>query len=419
MKTWIRSFLLASFLVSIPSFAASRLTCASTDGKISISTTAKVAFSSEDDTDLAEVKILGRDTLYFNVHPFTLGNNLFFANAIDFGALRNAFRLSLGIINTSNLYSSARLQINIPSALDQNNHNTIPETLNFEVNCSVSSDYGISNVCTESDPSTYTQWLLDAAATGSVDRLEQAFVCGANLNAVNAKGCSAMMISVGGLENDCLLPQTETPTYDPLSYYRARYIVNFLLYEGASTAIQDMSGETIAHKVIKHGLYDLVDSLKKSGANLDIQDLKGMTALMYSASTAYYNGVQALVTAGADLLKKDLTGKTAYDLGVRLPAQIRNLLDPALVDGIVIQGSANGCSPLSISIPMGQLTKITLKSNSSSMFLMTSPGLGINLMSAPSGKASQMININGMGTYPFQCGVHGGTRVTGQITVTM
>jgi hypothetical protein len=419
MKTWMKSFWVMSALISIPSFATSRLTCTSTDGKISISSTAKNAFSSEDDTDLAEVKIEGRDTLYFNAHPFTLRNNLFFANAIDFGALRNAFRLSLGEMNTSNFYPGARLLITIPSFLDPHHHNTLPETLNFELNCSVSADYQMSNVCKESDPATYTRWLLDAATTGSVDRLEQAFVCGANLNAVNTKGCSAMMLSVGGLENDCLGTQNETPTYDPLSYYRTRYIVNFLLYEGASSSIQDFNGESITHKAVRHGFYDLVDSLKRSGANLDLQDSKGMTALMNSAATAYYNGVQALVTAGADLLKKDLNGNTAYELGVRLPAQIRDLLNPEMEDGLVIQGSATGCSPLSIHIPMGQLTKITLKSNTNNMFLMTSPGLGLNLMSAPNGKASQLIHVNGMGTYPFQCGIHGGTTVTGQITVTM
>jgi plastocyanin len=85
----------------------------------------------------------------------------------------------------------------------------------------------------------------------------------------------------------------------------------------------------------------------------------------------------------------------------------------------VIQGQAGGCTPLSINIPMGQTAKITLKSNSTNMFLLTSKGLGINLMSAAGGNASQTIKTDSMGTFEFQCGIHGGTPVVGHITITM
>jgi hypothetical protein len=92
---------------------------------------------------------------------------------------------------------------------------------------------------------------------------------------------------------------------------------------------------------------------------------------------------------------------------------------PGASDGIVVQGSSTGCSPMSINIPMGNTAKITLRYNASEMFLMTSPELNLNLMSAPGSSASQIIKTSTMGTFNFECGVHGGTMHTGHISITM
>jgi hypothetical protein len=411
-------FLALCLLVGNSALAEPDLTCASADGRIVIETSPKIDDASES-TDLALVSIDKKPAFGFNVHPITLKNQLLYINSVDFGSPRKSFQLQLGEINSTNQYSKARLDITFSSVLGPDYRQHTPTPISADLDCKISPTLKFTNLCPEKNKTFFNVMLLNAAQFRNQDKIEQALACGAAIDTVNAFGCSAMMLAVGTYEHDCVAPETPSPENDGLRTYKAREIVKFLLKNGASASIQDQLGESLGHKIVKNGFPELVFLLEKDKGDLDLQELNDMTPLMYAATADYWVAVESFVIAGADILKRNLRGKTAYDLGVKLPAYIRKLLNPALSDGTVIQGQIDGCTPLAFNLPMGQLSKITLKSTSNNMFLMTSKDLGINLMSAPAGSAAQTVKIDRMGTFEFQCGIHGQKPVVGKITITM
>jgi hypothetical protein len=172
------------------------------------------------------------------------------------------------------------------------------------------------------------------------------------------------------------------------------------------------------HKLVLHNKSDLVEALSKDGADLNIQDRLGMTPVMSAAQKGSDTSIKALLNAKVDLTKKNILGQTAYDLGEKLDPAIRSLLKPGSDQGLIIQGGADGkCTPLKINIFMGKPTKLVLKASDKDMFLMVSKDLKIDLMANAGETASQVVTINKMGTFKFQCGVHGGTQSNGSITI--
>jgi hypothetical protein len=418
----MKSILAITFATLVPfsSFAEPILTCQTSDGKTKLETVDRSQYPSlPENTVMVKFVRPGTYDRYTRVHPLTLQKNALMINDSDYGTRRENFRLTLGKFNSDNQYNKAKLVYKIDAHLGSDDRMTKPETLKFDLSCSVSG-IEFENVCSAEDDSVYNNDLLVAVATGNIDKVEQALACGADVNTKDEMGCSALMLSALTSKNDCSVTnvlqrrRTETLLWD-----KAAFIFEYLLDEGADTSIIDKKGETVTHKVVQQGMANLVPLLKKAGANLNGQAEFGLTPIMQATKIGYWKGIQELVQAEADVTKKNVLGQTAYDMGEHLPKEIRNLLVPSDSLGLVILGQANGCSPKSIKIPMSKPTKITLKSTTSDMFLMESKDLGINLMAAPGGTASQIINTSKMGTFKFQCGVHGGAMTTGEIEVTM
>ncbi len=291
-----------------------------------------------------------------------------------------------------------------------------PVSERHELKCSLSETLEVASVCTEEDESAYTEMLQTAVLSTDMDKVEQAIACGADVNTQNELGCSPLMTSVGVDTLDCRKSPVSIP--DAYKFWRANYIFKYLLSEGALTHLQDVNGESVAHKIVAHNKSELLENLAKDGADLNIQDRFGMTPVMSAALKGSEKSIKALVNAKVDLTKKNVLGQTAYDLGEKLNPAVRSLLKPGSEQGLIIQGSADGkCSPLKINIVMSKPTKLILKASDKDMFLMVSKDLKIELMANAGETASQEVTINKMGTFKFQCGVHGGTQSNGTITI--
>ncbi len=416
----ISSLTLGLLSISALAHAGIGPVCTSGDKNVSLETTREASSNREGDTVLVKLSRPGKVDAYLSVHPLTLQRNAYILNGIGYGIGRGNFKLSLGKINSNHLYPKAKLSYQHEKVAILDGSSPEPELEKFDLSCSMGPEINFENICsTISDQDQLDRLLLKASAQGDIDLAEQMLACGANAKTQNSMGCSPLMLAVSAEGLDCQDPHDIPSLIDPLRWNKGRYIFKMLLEEGAMSASVDEKGQTIVHKVIAQGFDDLISILKEYNAKINIQDTEGLSPLMLAAKNGYAQGVKALVEAGADKSLKNLEGKTAYDLGENLLPQARKLLLNVDSDGIVIQGASTGCSPLRINIPMGVSTKITLKAGPSSTITMVQSKLGINLKATAGTSASQTIRFDGMGTYKFQCGVDGGTQVTGQITFTM
>jgi heme/copper-type cytochrome/quinol oxidase subunit 2 len=405
--------LLSLAVSSSATLADINLDCRSADGKTEIKTDRMAGKG-------LIIKLIreGSLTRYFRVHPLTLQNNILFVKDIDAG--EDEVKISLGKMNTENKYPRVRLNGVIAPYLQSNDRLSKPEVLKAYFNCSLNGEIDLANVCIENDDSIYTHQLFEAAARGDADKMQQSLACGAEIDAINEQGCTPLMVSSLTTNNDCGYPVQSWPVTDSFFFAKKNFIFKYLLSESANTNLKDPKGETIAHKLVNQMLAELIKPLKDNGADLDGQDVNGMTPLMRAALNNYEKGVTELVQAEANLEKRNVLGQNAYDLGNNLSKPVRAMLLPGSNAGIIIQGAVDGsCSPKSIKLKMGKPSKLVLKANAKDMFVLTSSDLGINIMAMPNGSASQVVETNKMGTFKFQCGVHGGAQMTGEIVVSM
>jgi plastocyanin len=398
---------------------ASLVTCASADKKVSLTTTKKDEPTSEGDTDLAEINIKDHDEVFVNMHALTLGEELLMVNAVDYFAPRDRFKLVLGTLTSNHEYPKSHLTLQLPSKLRPDYSRSPAETLEFDLSCKVHPDHVLENVCKATGTAQYNTHLLNASATGDIDGVQQAIACGADINVANSVGCTALMSALSASGGECVGAETPTPPLNLLRWMQGAAILKYLLDTDASVFLQDAKGETIVHKAVNQGFPKEIPTLVTYGADLNQADTRGMTPLMDAASTGYVVGVVGLLDAGADVTKKNSQGKTAFDLAQHMPNKVLARLSGTESDGIVIQGTASGCTPLAIKVSMGDTAKITLKSDATNMFVLKSAGLGLDLMSSPGSSVSQTFKTDRMGTFSFQCGVHGGVMAPGNITISM
>lgn len=400
--------------------AAPRISCVSPDGKVKVESVKMDWTSSYPrlDTDVMVVRREGQKEMSATVHAMALNNNLVIVNEGRINGT-DLMRINMGRMNSENIYPRAKLILKQGSYLGSNDRVTKPVDEKIDLKCTVSEDLGVSNVCDADEDSEYNNRLMKAVKDLDVDGVEQAVACGGDVNAADESGCSALMIAIDYNAVQCKKPE-EKPRPDSFESWKARYIFTTLLSEGASTSQVDKLGESIAHKVVRYYEPKLISILKADDADLDIQNNWGVTPIMMAVMMNSKPAIEALLKAEVDLKKRNILGLTAYDMSVHLDENLRSMLNPnAQLPGTVIKGEANGaCSPTTINLKMGKPTTITLKATASDMFVMTAPDLEIDLMAAAGGSVSKTINSNKMGTFKFECGVHGGRMTEGKIVIT-
>ena len=150
--------------------------------------------------------------------------------------------------------------------------------------------------------------VVRAAEAGDVDGLQKALAAGADVNARDTEGWTALMYMAD--QGSILL-------------------VELLLEAGADPNIQLADGATALIIAVVHGYTEIVTALVESGADPNIQLADGATSLFIAVAHGYTEIVTALVEAGADPLIKGPQEKTALDV-------VRMRGDPTLLAALGI-----------------------------------------------------------------------------------
>jgi arylsulfatase A-like enzyme/ankyrin repeat protein len=192
------------------------------------------------------------------------------------------------------------------------------------------------------------------AAGGDVSALERLLRDGADANAVDARGVSALARAAesGNLEAAKLLlahgAMVNVSGRTPLIAAAAsghRSMVELLLDHGAQVNAGEWNGATALQHAAENGHTPVLELLLDRGADRDAADQDGVTALIAAAAGGRDDAVRLLAEGGADVNKATRTHLTA------LIAAARDC-DPASVAALLAHGadrtasSADGSTPL-------------------------------------------------------------------------
>jgi ankyrin repeat protein len=143
--------------------------------------------------------------------------------------------------------------------------------------------------------------LRHAACNGDINKVSNLLERGADVNATNPVGSSALTF-------------VEACTrHDDLTQSRVQ-LVELLIAKGAAVNHQDEDGATALMYAARNGDTEAVNALLRNGASVNLADNDGETALMKAAaSSCNEETVRALLSAGADLTARDHKGRNALD----------------------------------------------------------------------------------------------------------
>lgn len=134
---------------------------------------------------------------------------------------------------------------------------------------------------------------VDMCKEGNTQGVIEAINSGANINAKDDDGNTALMSAAGNRHTE---------------------IANALIKAGADVNAKINDGRTALMLAADQGHTETVNALIEAGAD-DLTDNAGKTALIHAASSEYSNPetVNALIDAGSNVKQRDNIGKTAVD----------------------------------------------------------------------------------------------------------
>lgn len=415
------------FAISFTTAAANAqsIQCNGTDGT-TVSVTPGIILSKPGqtgpgDTHTAVIKRKDGKTNTYSVHARSEASSLVVLSYLGFDDVRFKLKIENYIPNTTaadaSLKTLKRILVDVKDPETGELKWTASQRVKEEdsLNCNISGSFSIKNSCTGKSKDQLNQQLLQAARTANLELSEQALACGADINFQDKNGCTPLISAV---ENENALCRKEKyPALDPIFSARVNLLAETFMDQGAYYDSKDKNGRTALHRAVSNPILwteEVLNLLISLEADLNIQDENDLSPLMLAAQLGLEYSVYALAKAGADTSLKDKKGRTAYDLGEKLyPKWIRDMLS-GISKEIVITGSNSTCSPLSIEIPTGERVRLKF-SATDSMYVLSVPGLSVNLMANPNETVEQVIQTESAGTFAFECGSHGGTQSKGEI----
>jgi ankyrin repeat protein len=158
--------------------------------------------------------------------------------------------------------------------------------------------------------------LREAACGGDVTTIRKLLMLGANVNATDVPGYSALMV---------LGACTAHPGRGEL--------VELLIANGAVVNLQARDGSNALMYAAGNGDTQAVKALLKGGASVNIADNEGQTALMKAVRfSCNEDTIRALVDAGADLTATDHKGQSALSSTCLNGTRLGELLHPTRGD---------------------------------------------------------------------------------------
>lgn len=285
-----------------------------------------------------------------------------------------------------------------------------PNEESFKMNCEIKGKVPFENYCINSKYGTPTDALFYAAKSRNVDLIDMLLACNSeanlNVNKKNQNGCTPLMVSSDKL--------CGTGDFDIFSNFAPlEPVLNSLINAGAYSDLADPI--TKATPLIKAARLQDDNSAKlllDMEADINAQDSDNYTPLMWAVESQYVKMVKLLLEFSPDLELKNRNGDTAYEIAkAQGNNEILELLTP-IDNEVLIEGQPDGsCTPATIHIKLGARTKLTVKAGKQ-MLLFKSLKLGIDLMIESGNSQSKNYVFDKVGTFPFSCGVHGGSQQT-------
>jgi hypothetical protein len=184
--------------------------------------------------------------------------------------------------------------------------------------------------------------LIDAAHAGDVGQVKALLAAGADANARNADGGTALMAAAGKghleVVQALLAARADANAKADKGYTALTFaassghlkVVQALLAAGADVNAKREHGVTALMLASENGYREIVQAFLAAKAEVNAKDAKGMTALMGSSLKGHQDVVQALLAAGADANARTDKGVTALMLaGFRCHEGVVRLLKKA------------------------------------------------------------------------------------------
>ena len=153
--------------------------------------------------------------------------------------------------------------------------------------------------------------LIAAAGVGDEDAIKRLIDKGANPNASDAKGRSALLLSVIAGHDDAaealLRRGARVETADDEGKTALMWaadaghmdVAELLLKRGADIAARDKYGQTALIDAAWRGRHKIIEMLLRINADANARSIEGITALMWSAVNGYPEAARQLIAAGA------------------------------------------------------------------------------------------------------------------------
>ena len=171
--------------------------------------------------------------------------------------------------------------------------------------------------------------LMLAAGDGHIETVEVLLTGGADINAKSKDGMTALMLAAGdghietvkvllagGADVDAKAKDGMTALIRAAEFGHTE-TVKVLLAGGAEVNVKDKDGMTALIRAAEFGHTKTVKALMAGGADVEAKNIKhGRTALMFAAGKCHTETVNALVAGGAEVNAKDKDGWTALMFAV-------------------------------------------------------------------------------------------------------
>lgn len=298
-------------------------------------------------------------------------------------------------------------------------------------------------------PKKYEPLMFASIAHNDLDGLKEAVTCGANVNAKNGRGCTALLAAADfecgkyraqkilGDKNGRWLSGAQLPGNKNDSFQNLREAIDLLVSKGALLDSKDpKNGETPLIKIVRNSEddQDSLISFIQNEPDMDAVDNEGNTALMWATTLSTTSGeawstVAELTAANANRALTNKDHKTAFQIAQRLgmdeadesfehefDKRILGELRPAS-KSFAVSGNNGTCAPLNFDASVGEAVEFILDAKDR-MYLLKASGVPLNVMAMSGDKARQVLTLNQKGQFTLSCGIHGADQQsTGTLTV--
>ena len=169
---------------------------------------------------------------------------------------------------------------------------------------------------------------VELCKNGTVQEIRSELLKGANPNAKNDNGVTALMLAAGNNFNSEVLSLLLKAGADvnaknqwggtalmEVVRFNPPVVVSILLKAGADVNAKNNSGgTTLMAAAAKNKDPEVISLLLEAGANVNAKSMYDKTALIEAASRNTPRVISLLLKAGADVNAKDKDGKTAIDI---------------------------------------------------------------------------------------------------------